>query len=395
LSTLALAAPAAEAAVVIEGCLAWASEPDADADAMGLVGTALCTVGAGVFAHGFLTVAAERMREDGRVRPLARGLALRATSGFLLGIWPAAEADAAEAAEFASETGQPVWAAAALTAQALLAGARGDPGANALASRAERLALPARARAALAMVQMARGLTAMSAGRHDDAYHELRRMFDATDLAYHSAKCGRAIGLLAEAAVQSGHQDEARVLLREVALGLEQSASPWQCLSVRHAQALLAEDDEGGELFQAALAADLARWPFERARLQLAYGAWLRRRRRAADSRVPLRAARDTFEALGAAPWSDRASQELRASGETSRHRSPEARDQLSPQELQVAGLAASGLSNREIGEKLYLSHRTVASHLYRIFPKLGITSRAELPAALAAGQATRAFAGD
>jgi len=108
---------------------------------------------------------------------------------------------------------------------------------------------------------------------------------------------------------------------------------------------------------------------------------------------VPLRAARDTFDALGALPWSDRASQELRASGETSRQRVPEARDQLSPQEVQVAGLAASGLSNREIGEKLYLSHRTVASHLYRIFPKLGITSRAELPGALAAGEATRASA--
>jgi DNA-binding NarL/FixJ family response regulator len=124
--------------------------------------------------------------------------------------------------------------------------------------------------------------------------------------------------------------------------------------------------------------------------------AWLRRRRRAADSRVPLRAARDTFDALGALPWSDRASQELRASGETSRQRVPEARDQLSPQEVQVAGLAASGLSNREIGEigeKLSLSHRTVASHLHRIFPKLGITSRAELPAALAAGEATRASA--
>jgi DNA-binding NarL/FixJ family response regulator len=77
----------------------------------------------------------------------------------------------------------------------------------------------------------------------------------------------------------------------------------------------------------------------------------------------------------------------------------PEARDQLSPQEVQVAALAASGLSNREIGEigeigeELYLSHRTVASHLYRIFPKLGITSRAELPGALAAGEATRASA--
>ena len=393
LATLALAAPITEAAVVIERCLGWAPGADADPDAMCLVGMALCTVGAAVLSTGFFTVAAERMREDGRVRPLARVLALRATAGFLLGNWPAADADAAEAEGFANETGEPVWAAAALSARALLAGARGERNADALATRAEEVALPIRARAALAMVQMARGLSALTAGRHDIAYHELRRMFDTSDLAYHSAKCGRAIGLLAEAAIQGGHQTEARVLLRDVALTIEQSASPWQRLSVRHAQALLADDEQSEKLFEAALAADLTRWPFERARLQLAYGAWLRRQRRAADSRAPLRAASDTFNALGAAPWSERARQELRASGEHSRHRSPETRDQLSPQEVQIAGMAASGLSNRAIGEKLYLSHRTVASHLYRIFPKLGITSRAQLPAALAANEAARAAA--
>jgi DNA-binding NarL/FixJ family response regulator len=78
-------------------------------------------------------------------------------------------------------------------------------------------------------------------------------------------------------------------------------------------------------------------------------------------------------------PWSERARQLLRATGEKARPRTPEARDQLSPQELQIAQMAAEGLSNREIGQKLYLSRRTVSSHLYRIFPKLGITSRTEL----------------
>jgi DNA-binding NarL/FixJ family response regulator len=82
-------------------------------------------------------------------------------------------------------------------------------------------------------------------------------------------------------------------------------------------------------------------------------------------------------------PWGERARQELRASGETSRHRTPEARDELSPQELQIAKLAAEGLSNREIGQRLYLSHRTVGSHLYRTFPKLGISSRNQLSAVL------------
>ena len=105
--------------------------------------------------------------------------------------------------------------------------------------------------------------------------------------------------------------------------------------------------------------------------------------RRVAESRGVLRTARDTFDALGCAPWSEQARRELRASGERSRRRVPDARDQLTPQELQIAKLAAQGLSNREIGQRLYLSHRTISTHLYRVFPKLGIASRAELAIAL------------
>jgi DNA-binding CsgD family transcriptional regulator len=132
---------------------------------------------------------------------------------------------------------------------------------------------------------------------------------------------------------------------------------------------------------------NLARWPFQRARLQLAYGIWLRRQRRPADSRPPLRSARTTFEVLGAVPWEERARQELRATGETVRRRAPEARDELTPQERQIAEMAAAGLSNREIGQQLYLSHRSVASHLYRLFPKLGVTSRAQLVAIFPPGR--------
>jgi DNA-binding CsgD family transcriptional regulator len=159
--------------------------------------------------------------------------------------------------------------------------------------------------------------------------------------------------------------------------------SPALHAGLRYARALLAADTDAEALFQAALRADLTRWPFARARVQLAYGGWLRRQRRAAESRGHLRAARETFDALGTIPWSERARQELRASGETSRRRTPDARDQLTPQELQIAQMAAEGLTNREIGERLYLSHRTVSSHLHRIFPKLGVTSRSSLRAAL------------
>jgi DNA-binding NarL/FixJ family response regulator len=96
-----------------------------------------------------------------------------------------------------------------------------------------------------------------------------------------------------------------------------------------------------------------------------------------------LRDAIDLFDALGATRWSERARQELRAAGEKIGPRTQDARDRLTAQELQIAELAAEGLSNREIGERLFLSHRTIGSHLYRVFPKLGITARAQLRTAL------------
>jgi DNA-binding CsgD family transcriptional regulator len=163
----------------------------------------------------------------------------------------------------------------------------------------------------------------------------------------------------------------------------------WIALGLRHARALVADATDAGDRFDEALSSDLTRWPFQRARIQLAYGQWLRRQRRVADSRAVLRVARDTFDALGCVSWGEQARRELRASGERSRRRVPEARDHLTAQELQIAQLAAEGLSNRAIGQRLFLSHRTISTHLYRVFPKLGITSRAELSAALAPASAS------
>jgi DNA-binding NarL/FixJ family response regulator len=158
-----------------------------------------------------------------------------------------------------------------------------------------------------------------------------------------------------------------------------QTSSPLLHAGLRCARAMLAKEADAGALFETALRSDLSTWPFLRARVELAYGEWLHQQRHDAASRAHLRTARETFDALGTSPWSERARQQLRATGETSRPRIPEARDQLTPQELQIAQMAAEGLSNREIAQMLYLSHRTVSSHLYRAFPKLGITSRAQL----------------
>jgi ATP/maltotriose-dependent transcriptional regulator MalT len=151
------------------------------------------------------------------------------------------------------------------------------------------------------------------------------------------------------------------------------------------ARPLLASDN-AEELFTAALAGSVQHYPFLQARTLFSLGSWLRRRRRSADARGPLRRSVELFDVLGASAWSTRARQELRATGETVGPRTPEARDRLTAQELQIAQLAADGLSNREIGERLFLSHRTIGSHLYRIYPKLGVAARGQLRVSLEIG---------
>jgi DNA-binding CsgD family transcriptional regulator len=246
------------------------------------------------------------------------------------------------------------------------------------------VAAPVGANITMAFAQFGRVLAALATDRHADAYRYAERLFDPGDSAYHPVISSWLIADLADAARHIDRLDDARARVAQVETSAGYRPGTWIALALRHARALLAEPAEAGERFDEALASDLTRWPFQRARIQLAYGQWLRRQRRVAESRAALRAARDTFDALGCAPWGEQARRELRASGERSRRRVPEARDQLTAQELQIAQLAAEGLSNREIGQRLFLSHRTISTHLYRVFPKLGITSRGELSAALA-----------
>lgn len=382
-SILAYAAPIDHGAVVIDRVSLWSPDP-AQPDAMRLLAGAAATVGAFDVSEAFATAAASGLREQGRLAVLVQALVLRAWAEIHIGRWDVALPDAEEADRLARETDQPIWGAGAGVALSILAGLRGDEkGAEAWAARAEGVGLQLGARAVLSVVQLARGLTALGGGRHEDAYAHLRRMFNPSDPAHHSMESCWAIGNLAEAAIHSGHRDEARAVIDRLEPLSERTPSPWFHVAMRHARALVADDAEAEVRFQAALDADLTRWPFDRARVLLAYGAWLRRRRRVAECRSPLRAARDGFDALGLVSWGERARQELRASGETSRARTPEASDQLSPQELQIARMAAEGLTNREIGQKLYLSHRTISAHLHRIFPKLGVASRRHLAAVL------------
>jgi ATP/maltotriose-dependent transcriptional regulator MalT len=365
-----------------------------DANALRLLGMAARALGEFDYALGFLERAASGLRAQGRLALLAQALCMQAHAAIEVGDFEMVLTAAAESRRLAEETSQPNWLAGALTAEGTVAAVRGDGDrAERLASVAEQILLPRRVSNMLAVVQSLRTTTALSMGRYEEAFAHAYRIFDPTDVAHHQRELFAAVSYLAEAAIHCGRTEEATTIVD----GLEPIAaltpSPQFRLGMAFARAVLAADSDAEPLYRVALAAHLQRCPFQEARLKLSFGSWLRRQRKPRDSRAPLREARDYFETQGLTPWADRARQELRASGQASgpvqvgRARQADRRTQLSPQELQIARLAAAGLTNQEIGERLFLSHRTVGSHLYRIFPKLDVTSRMQLRDALASDQ--------
>ena len=348
------------------------------------LGSAALQVGAFDLSARFSAAALPGLRAQGRLGLLTRALAVQAWSCVRLGDLVTALPAAEEAGRLGEETKQPFMHGLARAVQAEIAALRGDyEQAEALAAAAEQVGLAAGARPVLATVQMARGLAALGEGRYADAFADLRRMHDPADPAYQLALRCYAIADLADAAIRADQADSMREIVRELETFALSTSSPALHIGLRYVRAVLAEGDDMEELFRAALAADLIGWPLERGRVRLAFGEWLRRRRRVAESRPHLRAARETFDALGLIAWSERTRAELRAAGEASPRRGPDARDQLTAHELSIAQLAAEGLTNREIGQRLYLSHRTVSTHLHRIFPKLAVSSRSELASAL------------
>jgi DNA-binding NarL/FixJ family response regulator len=188
---------------------------------------------------------------------------------------------------------------------------------------------------------------------------------------------------LVEAAVHTGRHEEAR---RHVAVGRAvrmELISPHHGFVLRAAEALVSEDVDAtcSALYATA---GVSRWPFELARVRLYHGGWLRRHGRRAQAREQLRTALRAFRDLGADPWADRAGEELRVCDDAPpQDATTDGTTHLTPQELRIARLVADGLTNRDVGLRLHLSPRTVAGHLYKIYPKLGVTSRAGVARAL------------
>jgi DNA-binding CsgD family transcriptional regulator/tetratricopeptide (TPR) repeat protein len=356
----------------------------ADPIGVSLLGTAASLVGAYERAAPLLLATAIHLREQGRLRLLAGVLLHQAWSTIQVADYAVAMPAAEEAERLAAETAQPALQTAAWTAQAVLAALRGERRVvEELTEAVEVASLPIGAAVVLALGQYARGLAALGQGLHEEAYEHLGRVYTPGDPCHHHQVGCFIIGDFVEAAVHSRHCDAACQVVAQHQDLTAVTPSPFFHSSMRYAKALVTDGPEAERRFLAALTHEQAPMPLMRGRLQLAYGEWLRRHRRRAESRQPLREARDMFDALGVEPWGERARRELRASGESSRRRTPHALDELTPQELQIVQMAADGLSNREIGQRLYLSHRTVESHLYRVFPKLAVSSRAQLATAI------------
>jgi DNA-binding CsgD family transcriptional regulator len=299
----------------------------------------------------------------------------------VLGNWSSALADVTEAVDLARDVGYTRQVGRPLAVLGRIRGLRGEAEAcRAAAGEALRTTEGLGIGVVAAQAAWAVGMLELGQGRPEEALEQLVTIAGPGAWPGRSFIALRAAGDLVEAAVRADRRD----LAAEVTDAFERWAGSdgpaWTRVISLRCRGLLAGDDTAGELFEAALYVDgAARRPFELARTQLEYGQWLRRARRRRDSRVQLRTALQTFDRLGAAAWAERARAELRASGETIRRHDPSAIDQLTPQELQIARMAASGLTNREIGAQLFVSARTVGSHLYSVFPKLGVTSRAEL----------------
>ena len=364
---LALADPVGRCAEVLPPIRRHARDLAGSPEDMALAALAGLGVGALPETIRLSATVTGRLREQGAAGLLARSLAVQATAAAQVGSVPAAGKLAAEASRLSAETSQPFWVRIADLAGARAAALRGDA--------ATALSLVAGAPEPPVLARLVRGSVAAAGDRPDKACDELAPLFDPAAPAFHREIGFWALPAFAEAAVSCGRARH----LHEVLGRLEPSRAaglPVLDVALAYADAVLADTEEA---YAAALARPgLPAWPFELSRLQLAHGGWLRRRRRGAEARRQLRAAAQTFIRLGAHPWATRADTALRAAGERAGP-GPDLRGLLTPQELQIATLAADGLSNREIGARLHVSPRSVDSHLSRAYRKAGVSSRAEL----------------
>ena len=348
------------------GALVWASL----VATMGVTGGNL----ADGLPHSSRAVAIARERGLLSMLPLALWAHANALVG--LGRLNLARSAAEEGIRLASDFGHRLGASWNLTVVALLDSLQGDESATrSHLDEAVQLAASGGGTLILDHANWMLGLLDLTLGRPDEATERLMPLT--------RPESNPLVGLwstpdLIEAAARSGRLDETAERFDRYARWVGYSASAPRRSVLARCRALVGDGDVR-EQFEEALAPDGFVSPFLIARTELLYGEWLRRERQRREARPHLRRAADLFRQVGTTLWEERAEGELRATGEKARVRDPSTLDQLTPQELQIAGLVASGMTNREIAAQLFLSPRTIDYHLRKVFSKLGVASRTEL----------------
>jgi DNA-binding CsgD family transcriptional regulator len=320
-------------------------------------------------------------RETGALFVLLFTLIALAQHKIRIGNLPAAEAHYAEALEIVAAIGQPVDPYRLVNVE-LLAW-RGDEAgtrsaANALIKNGTAIGSAAvvfQANRALAILELGAGK--YSAALRAAEYATTRKAIGWT---------GQNLSLVVEAGVRSGERDAATGALAELSARAQACGTPWALGLLARSQALLSETADAEAFFESAVqhlvrttvAVDLAH-------TRLLYGEWLRRQKRRIDARAQLRLAYEAFSAMGADGFAERARLELAATGEHARRRAVGLTTELTPQERQIAELASTRQTNREIAAELFISANTVDYHLRKVFQKLQIGSRRDLGSALRA----------
>ena len=354
-----------------------------DESALWRTGSAAWLLDESALAVTLLTDAMQRLRAPGQQGTSSPGLTALGWAYIDLGRWDDALQAAAEAVDLAEANHMELIAAAADLIAATVLAMRGDSAAArrpadrvlACADLAGSGLLAARARRAL-------GVAALADGSHLQAFTQLRQLFSEEGAPVHNIFSYLGVADIAAAAVHAGRRMEGQDILERALSHLDGPPSPRLEQLIARARGILAGPDGAEAHFDKALSDPAGeQWPFERAQLRLDYAEWLRRRRRINDAKPVLTQALGTFRRLRAQSWVRRAEAELRACGVAVADTpgEPDVLSKLTPQQRQIVRLASNGLTNREIGDRLFLSPRTVSSHLYRSFPKLGVAERHQL----------------
>jgi DNA-binding CsgD family transcriptional regulator/tetratricopeptide (TPR) repeat protein len=365
----------------LEHALNHDASPD-EIDELLLAMQAAVVLGEDVRAVELTLQAVRRARERGALGELPRALEAAAFGELRLGRFSSVVVYAEESRRLALELGhEPGLPICELALVAAIQGREAE--ARALAADGRRRGHERRSGLLLSLSAWAVGLLELGQGHPDRAEAALRPALPGGGTPSHHLVALIMSPDYVEAAARSGNGDGARGQLEAFERFARDVPLSWADAQVHHCRGVLSAGEESEAHFREAIELHpTSGRAFARARSELALGQLLRRDRQRREARTHLRIALDRFERVGAEPWAETARSELRASGETVKKREPSAVRDLTPQELQIARMAATGARSRQIAAELFLSPRTVDYHLRKVFKKLGISSRTELAAA-------------